>query len=400
MSDEDSFEGTEPPGGVSYGEFAFRVKRWVLLGLAEAVAQALPSSTAMPALGCFRVRAGEGFLELAATDMERTILAASSAVAADDTGEGTVHEAFVPARRLMAILRESPDTDVTVAVKKNQAQVTAGTGSWTLILPDSSGYPELVDPGKLKFTAYGREKLLGGLKAVRHVVCRDAGRPPLTQVEIKDDDLTPETVITASDGIRFARARVSRYPISASCVPASALDDLTRILGAGQSEDVGVAESDDVLAFQVGPVILTVARRTTPFPDVDRLLLKPAMENQFALRVDRDELVAAVRRVRINADGETAAIVLEVTEGSLTVVARDKLGNSATEAVAAVWEQGKDRVLCVNHTFLAEMLAAHTGKSCEFQLGKDLGKRRSMVLLQGDGMVQVIAQMAPALVGY
>lgn len=395
----DSFEGTESPGGVSYGEFSFRVKRWVLSGLAEAVAQALSSSAAMPALGCFRVRVG-GVLELAATDMERTILAASSAVATDDTSEGVVHEAFVPARRLMAILRESPDTDVTVVVKKNQAQVTAGSGSWTLTLPDSSGYPELVDPGKLAFSPYGREKLLAGLKAVRHVVCRDAGRPPLTQVEIRDDEASEaHSVITASDGIRFAQARVGRYPVAA-CIPASTLDDLTRILAAGQSEDAGVAEADDVLAFRVGAVTLAVARRSTPFPDVERLLLQPARENEYSLTVDRDELAAAVRRVRINADGETAAIVLEVTGGTVTVVSRDKLGNSATEAVPAGWEQSKDRVLCVNHTFLAEMLAAHPGKACMFKLGKDLGKRRSMVLLEGDGIVQVIAQMAPALVGY
>jgi DNA polymerase III sliding clamp (beta) subunit (PCNA family) len=332
--------------------------------------------------------------------MERTILASSSAVAAEDFDEGVVHEAFVPARRLMAILRETPDIDVSIAVKKNQAQVSAGSGSWTLILPDSSGYPELADPAKLTFAPYGRQKLLDGLKAVRHVVCRDAGRPPLTQVEIKDDPLTPQSVITASDGIRFARARVDRYPIAASCVPASSLDDLTRILAAGQSDDAGVAETDDVLAFQAGPVVLVVARRTTPFPDVDRLLLQPAMENEFSLTIDRDELAAAVRRVRINADGETAAIVLEVTEGSVTVVARDKLGNSATEALPAGWSQSKDRVLCVNHTYLAEMLAANPGKSCAFRLGKDLGKRRSMVLLEGDGIVQVIAQMAPALVGY
>jgi DNA polymerase III sliding clamp (beta) subunit (PCNA family) len=402
----DPFEGAEPSGGVSYGEFSFRVKRWVLSGLAEAVAQALPSSVALPALGCFRVTVGEGFLELAATDMERTILAVSSAVDAKDTSDGTPNEAFMPARRLMAILKESPDTDVTITVKKNQAQVAAGSGSWTLILPDSSGYPELVSPAKLKFAAYGRERLLAGLRAVRHVVCRDAGRPPLTQVEIKaDPDDEGRSFITASDGTRFARATVERYPLAASCIPASALDDLTRILAAGQSEDAGIAQSDDVLAFRAGPVVLAVARRSTPFPDVDRLLLQPARENTDPLTVDRDELAAAVRRVRINADGETSAIVLDipagtVAGGSVTVVARDKLGNSATEDVVAGWAGAKSRSLCVNHVFLTEMLAAHGGKSCEFRLGKDLGKRRSMVLLEGDGIVQVIAQMAPALVGY
>lgn len=388
----------EPFAGVSYGEFDFQVKRWVLQGLADLSAAALPASAAIPALGCYRVRAGEGFLELAATDMERTILAVTGSVVATSSSDGTYHEALIPARKLQAIIRELPEVDVTVSVKKNQAQVKAGTGSWTLALPDGSDYPELLSPATLDFKNYEREALLAGLKSVRHVVSRDAGRPALTQLQIKDGELK-ESVTTASDGSRFARARIKRYPITGTCVPSSALDDLVRILAGGQSDSVMVAETDEATVFKVGPVVLAVARRSTPFPDVDRLLLQPAMENQDVLSVDKDELSAAVRRVRINADGETSAIVLEVADGSVTVVARDKAGNSATETIVAGWA-GKDRVLCVNHVSLAEMLAAHPGKTCEFRLGKDVGKRRSMVLLQGDGLVQLIAQMVPALVGY
>lgn len=401
MSEAGFPPGTEPSGGVNYGSFTFQVKRWILASLAEAAAPALPASVPVPALGCFRVRAGDGFLELAATDMERTVLATTKSVIADSPEDGTYHEAFVPARRLLAILKEAPNTEVTITVKKNQAQVAVGSGSWTLALPDSKDYPELVSPAQLDFSPYGRERLLAGLRAVRHVVCKDAGRPPLTQVEVKDEPGGADySVVTASDGIRFARARAVRYPLPATCIPSSVLDDLIRLLAGGQADDVGVAETEEVLAFQAGPVTLSVARRSTPFPDMDKLLLQPALANEDILKVDRDELAAAVRRVRINADGETSAIVLEVTGGAVTVVARDKASNSATEAVPATWTSAKDRVLCVNHAFLAEMLAAHPGKLCEFRLGKDRGMRRSMVLLEGEDITQVIAQMPPALVGY
>lgn len=388
---EDPFTG--------YGEFEFQAKRWVLAGLAAAALAALPPN-APAALGCFRVRAAQGFLELAATDMERTVLAVTASVIAGDAQDGTYHEALVPARKLQAILKELPEVDVAVRVSKNTARVTAGGGEWSLALPDGGDYPELVSPSQLSFTPYGREKLLAALRAVRHVVGRDAGRPPLTQVELKDDPGSKEhSVATASDGSRFARARLERYPLAAACIPSSVLDDLVRVLAAGQSEEVGVAETDEVLAFRAGPVVLAVARRSTPFPDMERLLLRPALDNEDVLSVDKDELAAAVRRVRVNADGDTAAIVLEVKAGKVVVVARDKAGNSAREPVAAGWA-GKDRLLCVNHAALAEMLAAHPGKACELRLGKDAGKRRSVVLLQGDGLTQVISQMVPALVGY
>jgi DNA polymerase III sliding clamp (beta) subunit (PCNA family) len=398
---EDPFAGTEPPGGVNYGEFTFQAKRWVLGGLADVTAAALPAnSDAVPCLGCYRVRAGEGFLELAATDMQRTIMASTGSVIAADRADGACHEALIPARKLQAILRELPDVDVRVAVSRNRALVTAGSGSWTLALPDGASYPELVNPGQLAFASYSRERLLAGLRAVRHVVSKDAGRPHLTQVDIRDDpDDGGHSVATASDGSRFARARLDHYPLPGVCIPSSALDDLARILAAGEPEDVGLSDTEEALLFRVGPVVLAVARRSTPFPDVDRLLLQPALENEDVLSVDRDELAAAVRRVRINADGETSAIVLEVAAGLVTAVARDKGGNSATESVPATWA-GKERKLCVNHASLTEMLAAHPGKSCDLRLGKDAGKRRSMILLQGDGITQVIAQMSPSLVGY
>lgn len=395
-------EGTQAPGGVSYGEFSFRVKRHVLAVLADAAAAALPATVAMPALGCFRVRVGLGFLELAATDMERTVLAVSGAVAAKDAPEGTAYEALVPAKKLRDILKEARDGEVTLAVSKNQARLTAGSGSWTLSLPDGGGYPELIYPGGLEFTAFDREKFLVGLKSVRHVVSRDAGRPPLTQAEVRaDPDDAGRTVVTASDGSRFARAVIDGFPPPQEpvCVPSSALDDLVRLLAGGQSDTAGLALTEEAMVFQVGPVILAVARRTTPFPDTDKTLLKPALENSLELSLDKAELAAAVRRVRINSDSETAAIVLEAEGSTVTVVSRDKGGNSAVEEIPASWS-GSRRVLCLNHVYLAELLAVHPGNTVKFRLGKDVGKKRSQVLAEGDGIVQILSQMIPSLVGY
>lgn len=395
-------EGTQAPGGVNYGDFSFRVKRWVLAGLADAAAAALPASAAMPSLGCYRVRVGEGFLELAATDMERTILATSAAVDAKDAPDGTVREVFVPARKLQAILKEAPDTEVTLTVKKNQARLTAGTGSWTLSLPDSGDYPELITPAGKEFTAFEREKMLAGLRSVRHVVSRDAGRPPLTQAEVRmDPSDETRTVITASDGSRFARAVIGGFPppYEPLCVPSSALDDLGRLLAGGQSDHGAIALTEEAIVFQVGSVVLSVARRSTPFPDMDKLLLKPALENDQALSVDKAELAAAVRRVRINADGDTSAIVLELSPGLVSVVAKDKASNSAVETIPSGW-QGGTRVLCLNHVFLAELLSVHPGNAVTFMLGKDVGKRRSQVLLASDGITQILSQMIPSLVGY
>lgn len=409
QAEEDPFAGTEPPGGVDYGKWEFRAKRFVLQRLAEDVLPALPAAAAQPMHACFRVRAGD-MLQLAATDMERVIVASTQSVdCAHD--ENSYWETFIPARKLAAILKEAPDGDVTIAVEKNLAVITAAGGAhWTLKLPGATGYPALLDPALIQFHDYDRQRMLSALKAVRHCVCRDAGRPPLTQVAITDATGMSsagdhsDMVVTASDGLRFARTPLPGFPLSMS-IPASVLDDLLRILNGSSAETVGAGEfiahpqNPPMLVFSIGATVLAVSSKMYAFPDMDRLLLRPAMENDRELSVDREELAAAVRRVRINADTETSAIALEVSKAGVRVASRDKGENDAHETVPADWAAA-DQLVCVNHQFLTEMLEAYPDGECKFRLGKSAGKRLPMVLLLHNELVQIIAQMPPELVGY
>lgn len=399
----DPFEGIQPPGGVDYGTFTFHAMQWVLAKAADAVSSAVPCSAppGQPVLTCLRVRVTTDSLQFTATDLERTIYCASKSMSAEGVQENAYAQVFLPAKKLRDILREAPEGSVTVEVRKDEAEVTvAGGGSWLLRLPDPSVYPVLTDPYLLAYKSYSRDKLLDGLRAVQHVICKDASRPTLTQVSIAADSLNSGALmtVTASDGTRFARARLDDYP-EEMCISAAVLPDLTKLLRGAQAEEVGIACTPETLAFRAGDTLLAVARRASPFPDMDRLLLKPALENSFTLTVDKDDLAAAVRRVRINADESTSAIVLEAEAGKLTVVSRDKAGNSAHETIPATWAEAK-RTLCVNHGSLTEMLAAHPGKTCALSLGTDHGKKRSPVLLASDTTVQVIAQMPASLIGY
>jgi DNA polymerase III sliding clamp (beta) subunit (PCNA family) len=349
-------------------------------------------------------------LSLAATDMERTVIASAEAVVCHPAPEENGYfQVFLPARRVLNILHEAPQGDITVWVKKDHATVSADGTSWRLSLPVDEGYPVLTDTGAMTFTPYSREQLLEALKAVRHAVCKDAGRPNLTQVAItaETEDENPIRVVTASDGSRMARVRLDGFP-APLCIPSTVLDDLLRLLAASPVENIGVGQTEGAqgaVVFTAGHVILAARKRMAAFPDIDRLLLAPALGNKDQLNVDKDQLLTAIRRVRINADSETSAIALRLYPAEpggssrVTVVSRDKGGNSAEEVITAAWAGG-ERLLVVNHQFLTEMVQAHPSPSCVFRLGKDSGKKRSMVMLNGEGSVQIIAQMPPGLVGY
>jgi DNA polymerase III subunit beta len=384
------FAGTEPPGGVDYGEFSFTAKRFLLADLTDWAASAVTTQTGqLPVLSCFQVRVSEGMLRVAATDLQRTVIAISDAV---DTKAPEGSQVYLPSNRLLKMLTESPEGDITVAVKKSQATVTAANGAWwDLNLWPPDGFPVLPDPDAVTFTNYSRAMLLDGLRNVRHAVCRDASRVTLTQVHLGGG------VITAADGNRMARVPLEGYPVG-MLIPAPVLPDLVRLLGR-PDEEVGVGETEKALLFRSGTVTVAVNKRFNEWPDIDKLMVSPTKSYDSVVGVNKEKLLGAIRRVRINADASTSAIALSLSDGSMTVFSRDTDGNAAEETIEVSWEGG-ERLLVVNHAYLTDMLTAHPQEWCEFKVGKDVGKKRSMVRLAHEGTIQVMTQLPPKLVGY
>lgn len=402
--DLDGSLGTGSLAAAEYKPFTFTVKRLVLAALVDKAISVVPTRDVMPVLRYFLVQVAPGRLQLAATDLELSVLATTPAITTDAT-----ETLVLPARKLLAILREAPDGDVTIDISGEFATVRAGTASWELKLADGSSYPQLPDPAAVQMSPVRREAFLAALKTVRHAVGRDSGRPSLMQVDIAVPDSGSAedgtAKVTTSDGTRFARTALTGFPVSVR-IPAGALDSLVKTLESSELDELHVGETDRQLVFRVGETVFLASKLMARFPDVEKLLLRPALENRLLLTADKAELAGAIRRVRINADPETSAIGLRLSgsagqPGALTVLARDKYGNRAQETIAAGWESG-DRLAVVNHQFLTDMLAAHPSPACRFWLGQASGRKKSVLMLRDEetGTIGIIYQMLASLVGY
>jgi DNA polymerase-3 subunit beta len=386
----DPFAGTPSPSGLSYESFSFVTRSHVLSALCERAASVVPARENLPVLRNFHVSVGPDRLSVRATDMELSVVATSPAVEA-----GSSHVAVLPARKLLAILKEVPDGEVGVAVSGDRAVVTAGSARWNLHLVDAPGdYPAMPDLSSAGLTKVSRDDLLKALRSVRHAVCRNGSLPMLMMVCIADGK------VTACDNSRLAQASLAGFPdmqIPAGGSP-SAVDELLRLLAGSAATEVSAGQTDSALVFTAGAYTLIAGKMPVQFPDVESQIMRPALTNAEQLSAGREELARAVRRVRINADPETSAIGLELGKDAITVVSRDKAGNTSDESVEASWAGG-ERTLVVNHQFLADLLAVWPSPQLTISLGKDKARRRSAVLARdaGSGLTAVLQQMAASL---
>jgi DNA polymerase-3 subunit beta len=374
--------GEETPLEASHADLKIRTKRFVFQALFEKASSVVPSKDIMPVLKNFQVEALAGRLRVVATDLELSVVTTTEMVQTERTGV-----AVFPAKKILEIIREAEDEDMVIDVQDGVASITVGPSSWTLRLQNGDDYPPLPEISEIQLHEVDRVKFLGAVNSVRLAAAADTTRPSLMMINVQDGKMT------ACDGTRIQQALLPGFPLAIQ-IPIGAVEDLVKLLRTTDLAEVGIGESDYHLVFRIGTDVFIANKLMAQFPDVEVMLLQPALRNSERLLVDRGDLATAVKRVKITADPETSAIVLRLDTNSLTVESKDKFGNAAVERLDASWARSS-RLVVVNHKFLTDMLSMYDGKSCLFKLGEDTRSRKSPVMLVDEetGVTGIIQQM-------
>lgn len=362
--------GLEQDVAPEFPEFRLEVKRFVLLALLDKAASVIPSREIVPVLKNFQFTVTPSSLRVVATDLELAVISETSLVAANTSAVG-----MLPAAKMLEIVRECADGDVVLDVANGVATIQAGSAQWTLRTPQGDDYPELPDLSEVTFHTVERVPFLGGVQAVRYAASTDTVRPSLMMIDVSN------ARFTACDGVRFQQARLGQdLPLSIQ-LPIGAVDDLVKLLRSSDADDIRVGEADHHLVFRVGTDVFIASKLMVDFPDVEALLLQPALENTEHLVCDRQNLMDAVKRARINADSETSTMVLRLTNNTITVTTRDKFGNACQDHIVASWGDAP-RDVVVNHKYLTDMLGMYSARLCHFWFGPDTKTKKSPVLLK------------------
>lgn len=361
---------------------AFEIKKFVLQALLEKAITVVPTRDVMPVLKCFQFVV-DTRLRVIASDTIMSLVASTPMVVVRQPGT-----AVFPAKKLLDIVKTAEDADVAITVTGTAASITIGRASWTLKLQGGDDYPVMPTIDEAAFTAVNTTTFKDAITHVRYAASRDPNRANLNIISITDGKLT------ACDGSRFQQTTITDFPANL-ILPISAVDDLLRLLKITDIETIQVGQSNNHLIFRFGSDIFIVNKFRAQFPDMEAQMLRPALENKHELNVERNELVDAIKRVRINADPESSAITLRLTCNEITVSAQDKFDNTATQTIDGYWN-GTERSIVVNHRYLLDLIRTHGDITCIFKLGDDTKTRRSPLLLTdketgGTGVVQQMA---------
>ncbi len=321
------------------------------------VSRVVSSRGTVQVLAGVLLRAQDGLLELAATDME---LSLRTTLAARIEGDGAV---VVPGKLLVDLTRLLPAGEVTIEYRPEEGvtEITAGSYSSRLNIFAAEDFPRLPSVD-VPLHAIDTASLLDTVDRVSRSASRDESRPVLTGIQVRFEGTSLAMAATDSYRLSFKQTELAAAgPDIEAIIPARALSELSRVAAGTDVVQMGINEN--TVVFGAGDAWLTTRRIDGQFPDVNRLL-----PETFEIEVDlpRHELRDVVRRAAVMAQ-RNAPLRLRFAEGELTVSAQSQDVGETSESMPAAFT-GEPLEIGFNAEFLADGIDSVNGDTVRLKL--------------------------------
>jgi DNA polymerase-3 subunit beta len=338
-----------------------------LLAGVDLASKAASTKRTVAVLGCVRLSVSGKWMEIAASDMECTIITQVAVL------KGTKGVAVINAKVLRETLKTFPKNDLIDVVfdaKSGTVEIACGTSKMTLDTLPADDFPTLPEPPTGQFpvrTAAFKQTF----EMVRRSASKDESRPVLTGVlvTVKDGILS----LAATDSYRLAMTEAEIDTIGQvfeEKIPAKSLTILSRMIAKydsflmGGSLTMGTTDGNWI-GFTFGTTQLLTRRIDGQFPDVSRLLPE-AYEGYVTF--DRERTIPIIRRIEKMGERNSPLRLKVHPDGTVTASLRVFDRGEITEQIDATvtgLKRAKDKVFPefeagFNSGFFAEGLESLT----------------------------------------
>ena len=318
----------------------------------------------IPILSNVLLKAADGRLQIAATDLDVTILSSTAARVVTPGG------VTIEAKRLFDVVRSMPDEDVHFTLQENNSMlIESGTAKFRLLGLPAEDYPTLPTVDVADAYSIPLDELKTMVGKVKFAITHEETRFQLNGALLKI--LPNKMEMVATDGHRMA---LINFPSGITgkgkkgtdltiLIPRKALDEILRLEG-GEEGHVRFGISENQLFFDAGDRRLLARMIDVNFPNYMEVISK---DNDRRVMVDRERLLSTIKRISLVANERTRAVRFDFAPGKLTVSSTNPELGDARETVPIDYA-GAPFFVGLNAAYVMDFLSATDTQSVSLDL--------------------------------
>ncbi|MEN8177216.1 MAG: DNA polymerase III subunit beta [Pseudomonadota bacterium] len=325
-------------------------KREDLLEPLQKIGNVVERRQTLPILANILINAGNGIINLTATDLEVELKTQAIATCDDE------HDFTLPARKILDICKALPEgADISMEVTNDKVHIKSGRSRFSLGILPAQDYPVIeASPGNSFFTIKENDfkKLID--KTAFAMAQQDV-RYYLNGMLLEIEENIIRTV--ATDGHRLALCEIPTNPNDALnnqvILPRKAVLELSKLLN-DKDSDIKIELSNSYIKVLLTNSVFTSKLIDGRFPEYQRVMPSSADKE---LEADKDKLKQSLTRASILSNEKYRGIRFSVINGTLQLQAHNPEQEEAEEELEVIYN-GEDIKIGFNVGYLIDALSA------------------------------------------
>ncbi len=307
----------------------------------------------------------DNILKMTASDGDITLVSTLEVNSAEGSGKFALN-----ASQIINGLKEISDQPIRLSIDDNDFKVVIKyqNGKCEFVGQSGEEYPTPKGvEGEAKTVSIPTSVLIGGIGKSIFATADDELRPVMNGIYF---DILPDSItFVASDGHKLVRNRnfsvTSPDQIPNSFIlpkkPAKTLKDIL----VKDSDDAIVTFDENCAEIKLDNYILTCRLIEGRYPNYNSVIPK---DNPYKVRIDRQTLISALRRVLVFANTSTNLIKIKISAGTVVISSQDvDYSTRAEESIACEYD-GNTMNIGFKGTFLIDILSSISSNEVVLEL--------------------------------
>jgi DNA polymerase III subunit beta len=347
-------------------------KENLLTGI-QTVQNIVSSKATLPILSNILIETDKGGkLKLNATDLDIGI---SCEIPVEIVEEGAI---TIPAKRFSDIIRELPDGDISIGVKKNnQVDIEGANCRFKLVGLPKEEFPKFPEFKEKEAVTLDQKVLKEMIRLTSFAVSHEESRYVLNGIllEVMDGIIR----VVATDGRRLAKVE-KKLSVQAKkdinvILPLKAIQEVSRNLK--DEGSVSFTIGTNQVLFDIEGVLIATRVIEGEFPNYNQVIPKPVSNR---IKTKTKELLSSIRRANLLATPDFQAIKFEVFNNKMVVSKTTPDVGESREEIPIEYT-GNEMVVGFNPHYLIDFLKNVEDEQIDIEL---LGIDKPAVMRLGD----------------